>query len=32
MKKAADLEDEQRREDLQHTTQLNIRKPQVASF
>jgi hypothetical protein len=32
MKKAADLEDEQRREDLHRTAQPNVRKPQVASF
>jgi hypothetical protein len=32
MKSAADIEDEQRREDLHHTAQQNVRKPQVASF
>ena len=32
MKKAADIEDEQRREDLRRTAQSNFRKPQKASF
>jgi hypothetical protein len=32
MKNAADIEDEQRQEDLQRTTQSNVRKPPVASF
>src|SRR5258708_1862153 len=32
MKNAADIEDEQRQEDLQRTAQSNVRKPPVASF
>lgn len=32
MKNAADIEDQQRREDLERTAQSNVRKPQVASF
>lgn len=32
LKDAADIEDEQRQEDLHHAAQSNIRKPQVASF
>jgi hypothetical protein len=32
MKNAADIEDQQRQEDLQRTAQSNVRKPPVASF
>ena len=32
LKKSADIEDEQRQEDLQRAAQSNIRKPQVPSF
>lgn len=32
MRNAADIEDQQRQEDLQRTAQSNVRKPQVASF
>ena len=32
MNNAADIEDQQRQEDLQRTAQANVRKPQVASF
>jgi hypothetical protein len=32
IKNAADIEDHQRREDLQRTAQSNVRKPAVASF
>lgn len=32
MRKAADIEDQQRQEDIQRVAQSNVRKPQVASF
>ena len=32
MKNAADIEDQQRQEDIQRTAQSNVRKPQVVSF
>ena len=32
MKKAADIEDQQRQEDLKHTAESNLLKPQVVSF
>ena len=32
MKNAADIEDQQRQEDLQHIARSNVHKPQVASF
>jgi hypothetical protein len=32
MRNAADIEDQQRQEDIQRIAQSNVRKPQVASF